>query len=124
MYYFDRSTGIATPIGPTDQDRIADIWYDAASGEVYAVSNSVHFPEKVYRIDTVTGATTELFNITCFLLGLGKPTEIPSPTVNTTWGSIKAYIPQMAALISGHFLDPPRPLNNRFDRRDEGSRGV
>jgi len=56
LYYFDRATGTGTFVGPTNQDRLTDIWYSDDSGTMLATSR---VPGRIFSVNTLTGQTVE-----------------------------------------------------------------
>ena len=74
MYYIDMTTGSATLVGPTSQDRITDVWYDPISGGMFGVGNG---PERLFSLNSSTAAATVLGPINENLLGMGRP--VPEP---------------------------------------------
>jgi hypothetical protein len=89
MYYVDMGSGQATLVGPTGQDRITDIWYDQAAGQMFGVGNN---PDQIYTLNTATGAATVLFLLPDFLniLGLGWFGDDAVPTEKAAWGEVKS----------------------------------
>lgn len=85
-YYVDLASGNATLVGPTHVDGIDDLWYDAASGQMFGVANG---PVRLFTLDSGTGGATVLGRLPGgFIAGLGAPVPEPSALVCLALGSL------------------------------------
>jgi hypothetical protein len=75
-YRISPTTGAATLVGPTGQERITDLWYDCASGGMYGIGN---FPGLAYSLDVATGAATQIGSPGADMSLMGSATILPEP---------------------------------------------
>ena len=75
-YRISPTTGAATLVGPTGQERITDLWYDCASGGMYGIGN---FPGLLYSLDVATGAATQIGSPGADMSLMGSATILPEP---------------------------------------------
>ena len=84
-YYADRNSGAAGYVGDTGQERLTDIYYSVLHNQVYACAN---YPHRFCRVNTRTGAVTEMNPIGHNILGLGGEfAESEGVTVGGTYFS-------------------------------------
>lgn len=74
LYHISTETGRATFVGSTGVARVADLWFDGATNQLYGVTN---FEGLVYTINPETGAASLIGKTDTHLTGLGI--GIPTP---------------------------------------------